>query len=430
MLIGVPDISTLLTAARPCFTVYDEFTYKPLENKYILPKRFDSSFWCGVSQTLVKNLCRLWNSVDYALPSERKKLQEAMVNKFLDVAVQAQQEMMISLDKKENFDNVSFESGLHSHIGTRDKFFLSGSLQDALNAVGSSESFYLENVWFPKGLHAAIVEKQAYLDSLVVGLLEPQVDQLRVPLEVEGKYVMVEQTGVGELGSFPRSIASAKRNGSKLNKTWYVVWQIAYPVHMFAEHWLGGTSYSLELLCERLGIAENLLEVAIDMTPDNDDESIEKEVKRLVRRISPPPSRPAGNDKRKMESANRSRKKQKTKDGRSNSNSDKKKRKSKKDSEGSMRGKAPIAKLLVIPPDAPIMKKVPACKYWPEGWKQETYERKSGASKGDTDDYWYSPMPNRHKFRSGKEIQRYLQFLDEFDGDFSLAYTAFRRGAV
>lgn len=109
--------------------------------------------------------------------------------------------------------------------------------------------------------------------SLVVAGLGPQFPRL---VEVDDKFVMVAyspvpvayspvpgNTGLQELGSVPQTISSAATS-SKLNKTWYILWQIAYPVHIFAAHYLRESRYSKNGLCERLGVSEILLDFAVD----------------------------------------------------------------------------------------------------------------------------------------------------------------------
>ena len=43
-------------------------------------------------------------------------------------------------------------------------------------------------------------------------------------------------------------------------------------------------------------------------------------------------------------------------------------------------------------------------------WMKRTYERKSGASKGSCDSYWYTPQ-QQYKLRSLKEVERFLGFF-------------------
>lgn len=57
---------------------------------------------------------------------------------------------------------------------------------------------------------------------------------------------------------------------------------------------------------------------------------------------------------------------------------------------------------------------------WPKGWVKRIYERMSGATSGQTDKYWYTPIL-QHKLRSMLEIQRWLQAMEMCHGDESRA---------
>ncbi|CAJ1955197.1 unnamed protein product [Cylindrotheca closterium] len=53
---------------------------------------------------------------------------------------------------------------------------------------------------------------------------------------------------------------------------------------------------------------------------------------------------------------------------------------------------------------------------WPEGWVKRVFERASGATKGSTDKYWYSPI-NGIKLRSIMEVRRFMKALEMKKGD-------------
>ncbi len=53
---------------------------------------------------------------------------------------------------------------------------------------------------------------------------------------------------------------------------------------------------------------------------------------------------------------------------------------------------------------------------WPPGWKKRVYQRRSGASKGHLDRYWYTPQL-QVKLRSMPEIQRWLEAMKQTDGN-------------
>jgi hypothetical protein len=53
---------------------------------------------------------------------------------------------------------------------------------------------------------------------------------------------------------------------------------------------------------------------------------------------------------------------------------------------------------------------------WPLGWKKRVFERKNGATKGQSDRYWYSPV-NAFKLRSMVEVRRFMAALAAANGD-------------
>jgi hypothetical protein len=58
---------------------------------------------------------------------------------------------------------------------------------------------------------------------------------------------------------------------------------------------------------------------------------------------------------------------------------------------------------------------------WPEKWKKNIFKRTKGYSKGRLDSYWYSPKM-QYKFRSLREIGKYMKIALETDNDEELAW--------
>jgi hypothetical protein len=58
---------------------------------------------------------------------------------------------------------------------------------------------------------------------------------------------------------------------------------------------------------------------------------------------------------------------------------------------------------------------------WPKGWTEQSYIRMSGATKGDSDSYWFTPE-NQIRIRSIKNVKLFLQCLDRCKGDEQAAY--------
>jgi hypothetical protein len=72
------------------------------------------------------------------------------------------------------------------------------------------------------------------------------------------------------------------------------------------------------------------------------------------------------------------------------------------------------------PPDEPLEGG------WPEGWMKRVFRRASGATKGDTDRYWYSPVLGK-KFRSMNEVRRFMAAMKTTGNDEEAAWRVFKR---
>ena len=53
---------------------------------------------------------------------------------------------------------------------------------------------------------------------------------------------------------------------------------------------------------------------------------------------------------------------------------------------------------------------------WPDGWTKKVFQRASGESKGHTDRYWFTPI-NQFKLRSMVEVNKFMQALEQTNGD-------------
>lgn len=63
-------------------------------------------------------------------------------------------------------------------------------------------------------------------------------------------------------------------------------------------------------------------------------------------------------------------------------------------------------------PDEPL----PTGSSWPTGWIKRVFERRNGATKGQSDRYWYTPIQH-YKLRSMVEVKRFLAALKASKGD-------------
>lgn len=244
------EIRELILVEETCYRMHDELLM------WCHP--FDPGLWCKIASNLIAKLCIM--SAMYfrfaGVPPEEND-QHFLLAVYLDLTRRALEELEEGLDRIDSArgtkrKEAADESGLA---------FASGLHQDKLVTIRElSDSFYLENHSCPKAVQAA------YVDGLGRGG-----GKRKIRAHAADNYLMFKQKGVVcaqedlvELGSVARRSSSTH---SDINRLWYIVWQIGYPVHVFATKYLrcggqGFSAYRPEVLCDALGIDVRLLNFA------------------------------------------------------------------------------------------------------------------------------------------------------------------------
>ena len=220
-----------------------------------LPMPFDQAVWCPVALDLLDKLCTL--TVPFALANtagERDKIRRTLQGYFLMAAKHAAIEIFKCSDSLEIAKGrLDFKGGLRSS-----RRVLLSSLESIYDIAKRHQSFYLGNSTFPKCLLAAFVDELAYVDSLQVGGIEPQDSRSGRPIEHGADFIMVNFGGFGTdletefraLHCVPRPRSHLEKSSpTTLNITWYLVWQVVFPVYWFAQT-LVADDFSLEQLCK------------------------------------------------------------------------------------------------------------------------------------------------------------------------------------
>mmetsp|Transcript_19757 Transcript_19757/g.29954 ORF Transcript_19757/g.29954 Transcript_19757/m.29954 type:complete len:985 (-) Transcript_19757:266-3220(-) len=65
---------------------------------------------------------------------------------------------------------------------------------------------------------------------------------------------------------------------------------------------------------------------------------------------------------------------------------------------------------------------------WPEGWIKKVFKRRNGATKGGTDNYWYSPISEK-KLRSIAEVKRFMGYSRKCKGDEDAAWAKLKKAS-
>jgi hypothetical protein len=418
--------------------IIEEMHYT-MREKLLMP--FDRSIWCPLAADLLEMLC---DDVSVLLittkgnPTPEEKM--ALRWKIIAATETSANDLRRSTKCGGVPNSLAFRSG------TAEGSIISGSLRTLLGTVKCSKSFYVDNSTVPKGFLAGIVRMLAYYDSLMLAGVEPQQDDtFQLQVETSDSFVMAQYNGfdgsdkLRELGSLPRPIDSANTSIA-INETWYLVWQVIFVVHTFLAEFLDGSDETLKILCSKVGVDYTLAQFAIarGMKRERD--------KGLRKRCSRKPQ-PRSQPRKSKKHLGRS------KDLSARENTIKKRRKSlSKTGTNRDSAKAPPLKCAsaIAPPlkcvsaIAPPLKGQPNGKPRPlakeiwfgkadpkeipgdsEGWTKRTFERQSGATKGDTDNYWYTPKLKK-KLRSIKEVHRFVKALAKADNNEARAWKNFK----
>jgi len=132
---------------------------------------------------------------------------------------------------------------------------------------GSFINVYGNDLNIHHGTAATIADIQAYQDAVELGYLEPYFDPCSTSRLADSKLTIVSQyaslnhnNGSQQFHWMARSIDAFDSGVARVNEQWYLLNQILLPVHILASEcvewkkWPGSQFYSLENLCEAIGI--------------------------------------------------------------------------------------------------------------------------------------------------------------------------------
>lgn len=361
-----------------------------------LPMVFDSSVYCKIATRLIKRLSMV---VASACPNKKHiddcsalGIQGSVCKAFYDAARLSKEEVKDSIMA---FSSSPCESDLNFSSGIRLKSYLSAPFTKAFERIKPSGGFFMDNSTIPKGFVAALLEKLAYFDCVTLGGIEPHWDYGKPSLEIGDSFVMVKFAGLNvkeepinelrDLCSAPRSVPAALKTSASINETWYLLWQVFWPIHSFAKEFLVQSDYSVAELCSILGIHTSLADFAIKRGMQKVDN---KSILECCRPINCPPPQPRKREK-------------------------------------SLKPKMPTSDIPRAPPrliyEGPVKNFLPGRSS--EGWTQKIYQRASGASVGHCDSYWYTPQ-EQYKLRSYAEISRFFTALESCNNDEVMAWKA------
>lgn len=352
-----------------------------------LVKPMDETMWCPIAVYLIRELCAILD-MDRACADQTEELcPEAVCKNFLQCAREAAEAVRCPV----RVEHLLFESGLSPH------YSLPSKMADVLNKLSNDLTASAVST-VPKGYLAAIGEKLEILEDCY--LRNGEVDtaaieesaKKRMDLTRKCLVTPCDDKSTSELACATRFYATDR--DLKPHTLWYLVWQVAYVVDVFANVYLAESSYSIDRLC-------SVMKVDVRVVTDAIKQGIFVHSPRPF--LQAKPRLPVKNVKKET-----SRKK--------TTNSGKIRRTSTQNSRPSaicIQERPPEEKFLEFPD-------------WAKGWTKKTFQRQSGDSKGGLDHYWYTPE-NNFKLRSILQIKRFLTCLAATRGDETAAYALFQK---
>lgn len=370
-----------------------------MREKLLMP--FDRAVWCPLAVELLKMLSDdisvlFISTKGNPMPEEKVALR----CKIIAAAETSANEFRKSAKGGAIFNSLGFRSGI------AEGSIISGSLRKLLGTVKCSNSFYVDNTTTPKGFLAGMVRLLAYYDSLMLAGVEPQHDDsFQLQLESSKNFVMAQYNGfdgsdeLRKLGSLPQAIDSASTSIT-VNETWYLVWQLIYVVHTFLAEFLDGSDETLKILCSKIGVDYKLAQFAVARGMKHEhDKSLRKRCSRKPQSLPRKGNKQLGRSSRDLSARKNTRKKH------------------------LKIGPNGRARAILLLDGKPGPNEIPGGS---EGWRKRTFERQSGATKGGTDHYWYTPI-HEYKLRSAKEIQRFMEYMADSNGDEEKAWRRFKQ---
>jgi hypothetical protein len=391
-----------------CFRIHDR-----------MPLLLDSSAYCSIGRQVVEKLCLVVAIAFRTRDSVSDEVKRETCDVFFRIAIDAAQQIELSAT---NFSTEAGNSGLLFSSGIGVKSYLCCSTRTASELVATSNCFNLDNTTISKGFRATIVEKVECYHSIPNSGLEQTLDSGEDKIAIEDWFCMEKRSEssldeeFSDLSSIPRSLPKALAMPTTINTSWYVVWQVLWPVHMLATEFLGESIYSLDALANALNIPDKIARYAITrgMNIEGVDyEQLRESVLKYCRPVIPCTQQRVCQVQPSYLSPSRSNAPRIIIE---------------KSSKAKNKRKSPLTDTVRIPPklvyEGPVKCFVPGVEI-PIGWTQRSFERRSGASAGHVDHYWFTPQ--RHfKLRSYTEISRFLTLLDTSNGNEDAAYTALK----
>ena len=245
-------INSCLRALRR--ELVEEILY-PIRAK--LPNALDESRWCPLAVELIRKLCA--HTTKYHTTN---KVTLAMA--YFDCAkrgVTAIRKACRMPRRSKPPSKLAFDFGDNGYSE------ISGDeLWKVVEALSGPESI------LSKGIMAKAADLRAYYDLVELGLVTAPEDRANLVFKIEGLVFVSKVPYAADNMScctigLPRGVDCFCNGVAELDEVWYIIWQVLYIVHVFADHYLRGCDVHgnfLEKLCHEVSIDFLKAKLAVD----------------------------------------------------------------------------------------------------------------------------------------------------------------------
>lgn len=422
---------------------------------------FNDAYWCPISRELMNELIEIVHMGDRPPWCDAEEFgansRSHMATQCLRAVAKATENVHKAMEGQ--------RSALYFSSGLTEDHVICGKLSDILAVCKSSDAFFLDCTRLPKSFVAEVACRLTYLEALhlvgdpcnpslgdrVISSSEPLV-MVRTA-ELTGKH-----SDLSKIASVPCTLSASDER--EINVEWYLLWQVAYPAVVFIRRYAPTIAEQItDQICDAANLKRQWIDFALDRgirrkpagfstvcvpkrnvvfkevspfvhhhhmheDPGLEDDQLAdpNEMASLKRRGSGLGERAT---KRLKSAKNKSSIKKYCNGNRPIGSGQRPFNQHSTESASAPGARPPAACIWTGAPDETHLpgQKIPMV--WPKGWIKKVFQRASGATKGGTDRYWYSPI-EQYKLRSIKEVQRYFECLEACANDERLAWKMFK----
>ena len=180
----------------------------------------DVNLWCPIARDLILHLCKA--SFEHQLQFGPEGCNEELAHAFLECACKSADSIRKSISEN-NYESLVFRSGAEG------KWRVKGSPKNLVTLAAGSA---LSHSTVLKGAVSSLMDMQACRDMVELGLVASMSKGKVMERTCDDPVVIaLAPLGGAPLDGMPRRVDFVRQRYGTINETWYLVWQIIYPVH-------------------------------------------------------------------------------------------------------------------------------------------------------------------------------------------------------